>query len=846
MAARDLIGMAATPQTRIRWLLLNAWPHAHWALPAIAGVAILIGHRELLAPVMDNGGDQASHLHAQYSLVQALYAGDNLFGPLSLDFGLPMLRFYQSLLYLTNVFLHGLTGVDLRLVHNLVVALCFALSPFSYCYFLRKLGLRRFAAGLGSLVAIISVGSFGNSFEAYHGIGIATQAMGALFFPLFMGQLVGLLHGENRWSSAALAFAAAFLSHAMMAVYSVLAGALYFLTTPTRLRPVAARLALFAVFGAALVAFWALPFVTHTTEHRPVPDSITRGEAKRWWFNSVGEHEMVRLVASGRLLDDPPVVRSEQTDPLDKLMEKVSMGVTVRTRFPVVTLLVGLGLLVALAGFRRPHCRFLAAGFAFSLLLFTGPDDFPLLRSVPLMGLVQSFRCTYLVEFFAFGLVGLGLEAVLRAAWAFVVFRRRLLRRVLGIALAAGIACGVGACAAEILLLARLNTRVHEQTRLDSWLDSVRSLDDRGYPHRVLSMERWESYRAWLASDGFRAPCSHWGSVGTTSSLHLCYQTRGRPRRTELHALAGIRYVAGNAKAIEKYREARGDDGVALYQRLANGPDRRGRSNESRFLLDMGPRSFLRPLREWPLPVVCDDRQWLWLTHGWMERYRDRLGREVNPVPLRVERGELGESGLLEVARAVLYLDGDGPQPDLAALRGFVEEGGAVVAPYAVDGLEIRRASAERPIWSYLPRVEEGAGRVPGLGDLEAGDPPGVQIAAHDDPRQSSQRYAFDIDALEPGAFLLPSVAVRGWRARLDGEPLEVFPAGPDLLGVWLPAGAHRLELFWRMPAWHSAALAVSLVALLGSALALIVGVAARLVLRRALADTWRGGGGRG
>lgn len=826
--------MAAPLPTRFRNALLRAWPHAHWALPVIAGVTILVGHRELLAPVVDNGGDVASHLNAQYALIQAMQAGDNLFGPLPLDFGVPILRFYQCLLYLVDVGLHGLTGLDLRLLHNSLVAICFSLSPLTYCHFLGKLGLRRFAAGIGSLVAITSVGSFGNSFEAYHGIGIATQAMGALFFPLFMGQLAGMLRGENGWPSTALAFAAAFLSHAMMAVYSVLAGALLFLTATTRLRPVVGRVALFAVFGAALVAFWALPFVSHTATHRPVPDSITRGEAKRWWFTSVDEHEMVELAVSGRLLDDPRAVRSEQTDPLDKLMERVTMGVTVHTRFPFVTALTGLGLLVALLGFRRAHCRFLAAGLAFSLFLFAGTDDFPLLGKLPLIGLVQAFRCTYLVEFFAYGLVGLGVEAVLRAAWAFAVTRPRPARRILGVVLSLGIGLGIVACVAEISLLARLNTRVHEQTRLDAWLDSVGSLPDRGYPFRVLSLERWNSYRAWLASGGYRSPCSHWGAVEPTTSLFLCYKTRGRPLQTEMHALAGIRYLAGNRDAVAKYLEAEGPDGRALYQRLPNGRDRRGKPNEGRYLLDLGLPSFARPLAGWPLPVVCDDRQWLWLVDGWMERYRMTAGRESTPIPLRVAAGTLADSGLLDVAPAMLYLRSGVVGDDAAALRRFASGGGAVVAPLPIDGVDVLRAAPGPTIWAFLPKAQ-------GAGEDGAS---AVEITEYHDPARPSQRYALDADALVSTVVVLPTAAVEGWTARLDGEPLPVFPTGPDMVGVWLPAGAHRLELTWQMPVWEGATMVLSLVALAIVVLVLALVAAGRITLRRALRRTLHGAGG--
>jgi hypothetical protein len=299
-----------------------------------------------------------------------------------------------------------------------------------------------------------------------------------------------------------------------------------------------------------------------------------------------------------------------------------------------------------------------------------------------------------------------------------------------------------------------------------------------------------------------------------------------------MHALAGIRYVAGSGKPIHAYRDARGSDGAPLYLRLPNGPDRRGRSNRGRYLLDMGQESFLRPVRGWPLPVVCDDRQWLWLVHGWMERYRSRLEHGNTPIPMRVESGALGDSGLLSEARAVLYLERPEPGADGSALSAFAAEDGVVIAPFEMEDVSVWLADTSRPIWAQIPRA---GGRARGT-DV-------VEISSYDDPLQSSQRYAYDVDLLEPMVMVLPTAAVPGWNARLDDEPLPVFAAGPDMVGVLVPAGVHRLRFTWAMPGWQAALLYGSLVALGLALLALVLGLAGRVALRRSLALTLRAGG---
>ena len=54
--------------------------------------------------------------------------------------------------------------------------------------------------------------------------------------------------------------------------------------------------------------------------------------------------------------------------------------------------------------------------------------------------------------------------------------------------------------------------------------------------------------------------------------------------------------------------------------------------------------------------------------------------------------------------------------------------------------------------------------------------------------------------------------AVPGWTATLDGEPHPTFGAGPDLVGVLVPKGAHRLSFTWKMPplGWVSLAMTLS------------------------------------
>jgi hypothetical protein len=74
----------------------------------------------------------------------------------------------------------------------------------------------------------------------------------------------------------------------------------------------------------------------------------------------------------------------------------------------------------------------------------------------------------------------------------------------------------------------------------------------------------------------------------------------------------------------------------------------------------------------------------------------------------------------------------------------------------------------------------------------------------------------------EPGFLVISEVWHPGWRARLDGTRVPLLRTNHALLGVWIPAGRHTLDLTFVPLGWH-AGLAVSGLALLGFVVALAV-----------------------
>jgi hypothetical protein len=790
-------------------------------------------------PVVNRAGDDLYHLMSEFAVKHAVEVGDNPLGPVHIEMGVPILRFYQALYYFINVYANHYLGLNLLFMHCLTMVICFGLSPFAYMYFLRKAGLSRWSAAIGSFASMISVAAFGNSFEAYHQAGIVTQALGGLFFPLFMGCFIGMLRGENKPTTAALFFAITFLSHATMAVFATFAGVVYFLVTRTSVRKTWKRILLFGTLALALVAFWVLPFLEHTAVLRPVPESIIRRGVM--WFTSVSEDELVGLTVTGRLLDDPRVVHDAQTDPLDKTMDKINIMGTIHTRPPYLTLATALGIIVALLQFRRSSRRFLLAGFCFSLMLFAGPDDYPWLRILPAIKQIQTFRCVYLVEFFAFGLIGIGIEELLRFFRKLALSPRPGMRRAftgVWIVVAAGL-LGIGSY--ENVACGQTHVTIRDMGPYDRMVDAMSASPNRGYPFRIdFHYDEKSSKRrhAWAGVHGHHPYCTHWKAVGPTIAYHMCTDLGDPSRNRDMYALTGIRYYSASGQdKIDTFAKRLDDDGDLLFERQANALTRDKQPTGWHWLADSGYRDFLRTLRTQPLPTVCGQDQWVWMARSWMRRYRSWLQEPSTPMPLHVPPGTLAQSGLLERSKAILYFDHVAVEQDRAALAEFIAKGNTVLSPTPIEGLAVQLIEPKQLFWDLLPKPTFERPRTAKAENAHREETDPVydiaEVRAVVPKVRTRQNYFFDVDLLEPVVAVLPNDAAPGWSATLNGQPLPTFPAGPNLVGVELPAGAHRLVMRWRLTQMHQLANFASLAAVIIIALSYLLTAIKMLNKRR-------------
>ncbi len=764
---------------------------------------LLVAARSLAGSGLDQSGDLVYHIGGEYQVAEAIKEGRNPFGPLSINFGSPMLKFYQPFLYLVIGTLHAVTGVDILMVHHIVLLLLFLLTPFTLYYGYRHLGLPELAAGFGVVLTTLSVAGFGNSFEAYFTVGVVNQMMGAVFFPLFLGFFNQLLQGKRGPIPVALLFALTFISHVMMAVYATFAGGLLFLTDRRPIRSLLKPLAVFAVLSCLLLTFWFVPFVAAWEKHRPIPKSVD-GAGFAFYLASLTVGETSKLLFSGRLLDDAHVskIKGKQDD-LDALSDRVNMCPTFTTRPPVVTVLVLLGLALSLLfRLRSPPHRFLVAGFLFSFLVLSGPDDVPWLRYIPFTKRLEFFRSTYLFEFFAYGLAGSGLHL----AGGLLAPRLRNLGRSLRIAAKVGVVLLALAGAGIFLLLFFKLSTIHVTMATNEAFEQAVSIAEpihRGFPlrvvvdHKSFKMDKRET--AYMGGRGQRAVCGHWRIIGPSSARYLCATVRQTLTSPAIARKIGIGYYLVHRDYAKAFEQLKDSEGNKVMRQVKRGYGHYLYYDTKATYLWAADRAVL---------TIASDAQWFYVVRSWV----GEIQKETNgapPTPVRPPDGQPIDQQMLEAVEGVWVLSPDRLTPaDLHMLADYADGGGNVFSVRELPGVATSALSGDGP------RLFDTMTPSGSTGSVEISE----KEAAVGGP------FVYAVRTAAPRFVVLPDFAVDGWRVQVDGKGSGLFTAGPDMVGALIPAGSHTVRIRWETSRFEWLCYMISLMALTGIAAISVIG----------------------
>jgi len=338
--------------------MANWWGYAPWLFVGSAclfSLLTLSGELTTVAPP----NDESVHIEMVRWAVQQIHEGhlvplDGWFPYLSM--GDAQFSHYQSLPHLITAYFSLVFGVDASV--RWAGYLLFALFPISVYAGSRMLGWSPWAAGSAALLTPLLVSVTGYGYESFSytwlGNGLWSQEWGMFLLPLAWGCSSRAVngHGRGKYALAALVVGLTIAMHFLTGYFALLSIGVFVIVVWRGLVPRIGRAAL--VFGgAALVASWVVvPLVTGAAYF-----NLAEFNQNTFWLNSWGAPKVFGWLFTGQIFDSG--------------------------RFPIVSLLVALGVVVCACRFRRDaRSRALLGLMALSLFLFSGRPTFGLVLNL--------------------------------------------------------------------------------------------------------------------------------------------------------------------------------------------------------------------------------------------------------------------------------------------------------------------------------------------------------------------------------------------------------------------------------------------------------------------------------
>ncbi len=353
------------------------------AAPMIVTAICLLPEVTLPVP---NLNDDAFHFALVRHMSEALATGQN---PLDLwmhetELGFTPTVYYQNLPHLAVALLdRGTLGaVDLFTLFNIVRYVLLVGFPLVVFWSLRRMGFSTIAAAVAAAASPLLSADFLYGFEygsyIWRGWGMYTQlwAMNLSFLALACGYRT--INRGTGYAWAIVSLSLLVLSHLLYAYMMAITLVLVVLVGARRatIVPRLARLAIVGMSMAVITAYQWVPWVTTSQYYNVSPD------LQAYKFESFGAPTILGWLVTGDLLD--------------------------HGRLPMITILLGIGVVAALL-YRTRVAILALVGFLFWLVLYFGrPTLGPLLDLLPLPNGLLLHRFIGSVEVFGLMLVGLG------------------------------------------------------------------------------------------------------------------------------------------------------------------------------------------------------------------------------------------------------------------------------------------------------------------------------------------------------------------------------------------------------------------------------------------------------
>lgn len=349
-----------------------------------------------------NSGDSFWHYSNEIHILRSIEAGRGIFDCLHKGLWIPLANFYQPLFYLAVVFMYRIFSgsVSIYFFHNLLVCLLFSIYPLSVYYLARSFKFDIFKAGMISLFSVFPISGWGHTIDAYFSIGLHTQLIGAVLFPVVLGTAQRLSRpgkAKNKVFVFAVTIAGLLMGHAVFGIlclYSLILYGLFFLFWRgwNSFFNLIGKFLAGALLGGLIIAFWLIPFVDFNSRFKFIPES-ERSFSRL--AVSVTPKIFINTFLKGEFLDN--------TSPQSPLFGGGEEGLRWPVndkyrRFAVFTIFTLCGLALFLLKKRKFRELFFVLFFFFAAFLFMGKDDLPFLRYLPYSRDFQPIRAVFIFE----------------------------------------------------------------------------------------------------------------------------------------------------------------------------------------------------------------------------------------------------------------------------------------------------------------------------------------------------------------------------------------------------------------------------------------------------------------
>ncbi|MFC1452619.1 hypothetical protein ACFLSJ_04660 [Verrucomicrobiota bacterium] len=746
--------------------------------------------------------------------------------------GAPIYIFRPPGYYLTVQAMYFLAFglIPLEVVHKLGYVVALSLYPAGVFYMLRKFRFPALACGIGALLAVTPISTWGHTIDAYYDLGLSKQAFAILLFPFCLGKLHGIMAFKERIFPGALMFGLMFLSHPYMGWAFMPVCGLYmlveFLSEPkwrAWLRG-SGKMAMIVFGGMAVVAFWLVPFYSSEEIHPTQDYSKTR----RHGFAVITDTTagVMEHYVRGTLFDRA----KSDSDRFGSGSVWAWRNNSRNKRWPVLTIFSMVGLLATLLGYRYRRNAFFALAWVGSMIVFMGPDDIRLLRLIPFQGQFQYVHFVPVPELFTVGLAAFGLYFVPALLWGFIEPHLRRLRLNDG-------ALAIGSCLVICLFSAPfVYNAVHERHEYGRAKTRNRKFETKLNGQTAWSLQT-QSNRAFKECTDYL--CEHlepferfYGSPTKILSGKEIFHFTVAPsymRRTNLISplFGGLFGSINNIVHTPEFRRHLWKSAV-MMDLFHVGALITSENNVKNYPFDEKVFEKKVVISPWaiydtdhssrpmgvtyarPILVAGDVKKWEQACRDWLRQIpeieagdlpaypftvweRVSRRRQKNPVPL-------AHFAAVYVADSDLNMDRFFEEGELARFRAA---GGTVI-------YELPERDAAKPDWATVA--------VKSAGDIRLRD--FLSTVSNEDGlgkiEEKRGLHSLEIDAAKPGYVYFKSAFYRGWRVSVDGETVPNTAVSPGFNGCYVGPGKHRIVFSYDCANGARMGNAISLLTVLG------------------------------